>query len=260
MNETIEKAALSLRDARLTGEACSPIRFLITEIDIGAAYEVQQFNIAYRVSNGSRIVGRKIGLTSFAVQKQLGVDQPDYGTLLDDMEVLNGGTIDWKDVIQPKVEAEIAFVLGKDIDSDRIGVADILSAVDYAVASIEVVDSRVKDWNIRITDTIGDNASSSHFVLGHKPVRLGDIDLMNAGLRLYKNGELSSEGNGLACLGSPVNALLWLAKTMARRNEPLQAGDIILSGACGPMAVAAPGDSFKAEIDGMGEVYVSFGE
>ncbi|MEL6653803.1 MAG: fumarylacetoacetate hydrolase family protein, partial [Bacteroidota bacterium] len=209
---------------------------------------------------GARLVGCKIGLTSEAVQQQLGVDQPDYGMLFADMEVMNGAIVPWGELHQPKAEAEIAFVLKADLPSDEITTVELFSAIDYAVAAIEIVGSRVKDWDIRITDTIADNASASHFVLGHKPVPLTHLDLITSRMRLYKNAELMSEGRGSDCLGSPLTATMWLAKTIARLGRPLKTGDIVLTGALGPMVNVEPGDHIKAGIEGLGEVSVRFGK
>lgn len=256
----VEIAAQQLRQATETRQTCSPIRELIGETDLVTAYAIQEVNTQLRLEAGQRIIGSKIGLTSVAVQKQLGVDQPDYGFLFDTMEVLNGAEIPWTEVMQPKVEAEIAFVLGRDLPSSDIGVADVLSAIDYAVASLEIVGSRIEGWNIRITDTIADNASASHFVIGHRPMPLRKFDVTKEAMILYKNGEEVSEGTGFACLGSPVNATLWLAKTMAELGKPLRAGQVILSGAMGPMSAVEPGDSFKVVFDTLGEVVVSFGK
>lgn len=256
----IEAAAKRLREAAQKGITCDPVRNLIGETDIEKAYAVQEINTAYRIANGGKIVGSKIGLTSPAVQKQLGVDQPDFGMLWADTEVWNNGEISVKEIMQPKAEAEIAFVLGKDLDSKYLTAVDIISSIEYALASIEIVGSRIEGWNIRITDTIADNASASHFVLGHKPVRLENLDLINCGMSMYKNGEKVSEGNGGACLGSPINAMQWLAKTMAELGKPMRAGDVILTGALGPMSNVSAGDSFRAEIEGLGAVAVNFTE
>ncbi len=258
-HNTAEVAKI-LREAADTKITCDPIREIIGITDLAKAYEIQAINSKLRIAGGARVVGSKIGLTSVAVQKQLGVDQPDYGLLYDDMEVLNGGEISCKELMQPKVEAEIAFVLKKDLNSTSITATEMLSAIDYAVASIEIVGSRVKDWNIKITDTIADNASASHFVVGHRPVRLENVDLINCKMTMYKNGELVSEGTGAACLGSPINACIWLAKTMAAHGSPLKAGEVILSGALGPMSAVEAGDNIKAVIEGLGEVSVAFSE
>lgn len=254
----IQTAAQRLWNAAQTKQTCAPIRELIGIEDLATAYKIQAANTDLRIQKGARIVGSKVGLTSFAVQKQLGVDQPDYGILFDDMEVLNGGEISVSKLMQPKAEAEIAFVLGKDLPNPNIGTVDVLSAIDYALAAIEIVGSRIEGWNIRITDTIADNASASHFVLGHRPIRLANFDVINCNMVMTKNGAIVSEGKGSACLGSPVNAVLWLAKTMANLGKPLQAGDVILSGALGPMSNVTAGDIFNATIDGLGSVSVRF--
>ena len=256
--QNAEAVAKILREAAESKISCAPIREIIGIADLAKAYEIQAINSKLRIAGGARVVGSKIGLTSVAVQKQLGVDQPDYGLLYDDMEVLNGGEISCKELMQPKVEAEIAFVLKKDLNSTSITAVDMLSAIDYTVASIEIVGSRIKDWNIKITDTIADNASASHFVIGHRPVRLENLDLTNCKMTMYKNGEEVSTGTGASCLGSPINACVWLAKTMAAHGSPLRAGEVILSGALGPMSGVAPGDSVRAVIEGLGDVRVSF--
>ena len=219
---------------------------------------MQEINIAERINRGAKPVGSKVGLTSFAVQKQLGVDQPDFGVLLDDMVVEQGGTVDYNLLMQPKVEAEVAFVLKSDLPSVEISEAALVDAIDYAVASIEIVGSRVENWDIRITDTIADNASASHFVLGTQHVNLADLDLVGCEMKLWLNEEIVSEGKGEACMGSPINAALWLANTMVKRGKPLKAGDVILSGALGPMAPVKPGDKVRASIEGLGDVAVNF--
>ncbi|MEZ4957660.1 MAG: fumarylacetoacetate hydrolase family protein [Saprospiraceae bacterium] len=257
-NQNIEAAAKRLREAASNGQTCAPVRNLIGETSIEDAYAVQEINTALRIAEGARIVGTKIGLTSPAVQKQLGVGQPDFGMLWDDKEVWNGGEISVREIMQPKAEAEIAFVLGKDLTAENPTTTDVLSAIDYALASIEIVGSRIEGWDIRITDTIADNASASHWVIGHKPVRLENLDLINCKMVMEKNGQQVSEGIGSACLGSPINAMLWLAKTMARLGKPMRAGDLVLTGALGPMSNVVAGDHFRAVIEGLGEVSVKF--
>lgn len=256
----IESAAKRLREAAQKGITCDPVRNLIGETDLEKAYAVQEINTALRIANGGKIVGSKIGLTSPSVQKQFGISQPDFGMLWADTEVWNNGEISVQKIMQPRAEAEIAFVLGKDLNSEFITSVDVISAIEYALASIEIVGSRIEGWNIRITDTVADNASASHFTLGHKPVRLENLDLVNCGMTMYKNGEKVSEGRGGDCLGSPINAMLWLAKTMAKLGKPMQSGDLILTGALGPMVNISAGDSFRAEIEGLGDVRVNFTE
>lgn len=256
----IKDIADRLYEASQTGEYCAPIRDVIGIEDLDAAYATQDINTERREKSGARIVGSKIGLTSVVVQKQLGVDQPDFGVLFDDMELENGSEADFSKLMQPKAEAEIAFVLKKDLLNTQIGVADVISAIDYALVSIEIVGSRIADWNIKITDTIADNASASHFVLGHKPVKLENLDLTGCKMTMSVNGKVVSEGNGAACMGSPINATLWLARTMSKLGRPLKAGDVILSGALGPMASINPGDEVVTTITGLGSVSIKFSD
>jgi 2-keto-4-pentenoate hydratase len=180
--------------------------------------------------------------------------------LFADMDVMTGGEVPWAAVMHPKVEAEIAFVVGTDLTDPSVTTAEVLSAIEYAVPSLEIVGSRVADWNIRITDTIADNASASHFVLGHAVRTLDQVDLLDCGMEMAVNGETVSKGLGRACLGSPVNATVWLAQKMAEMGNPLSAGDVVLAGALGPMAPVKPGDQVVATIEGFGEVSVGFGE
>lgn len=255
-----QELAKQLREAHITRKPCNPLREKIGVTDLDTAYAIQQINTAWAVENGASIIGRKIGLTSKAVQTQLGVDQPDFGTLLNTMEVMNGDSISVKELLQPKAEAEIAFILKKDLNDPNLSTAQLLSAIDFAVASIEIVGSRVANWDIKITDTIADNASASHFVIGHRPVKLEHLDLVNCRMEMSKNGAVVAQGNGAACLGSPINAALWLARTSCRLGVPLSAGEVILSGALGPMTDVKAGDALEAKFDGLGTVSVHFTE
>ncbi len=254
----IQAAADRLWEAAERKNVCAPIRDIIGSENLDAAYMIQRLNNRRRKEQGARVVGYKIGLTSKAVQSQLGVDQPDYGLLFSDKEVVLDGEIPMTEVMQPKVETEIAFVLGQDLTNPAMGTAELLSAIDYALVALEVVGSRIADWDIHITDTIADNASASHFVLGHRPVPLKDLDLLNCKMKMSLNGEQVSEGIGAACLGSPINAALWLAKKMAFHKEPLRAGHVLLSGALGPVVSVQAGDRVAATIEGLGEVAVRF--
>ena len=233
--EAIRAAADRLHAAASSGVACDPVRDLLAAGDLDAAYAVQAINTGRALAAGRRLVGRKIGLTSVAVQKQLGVDQPDYGMLFADMARGDAEDIVLADVLQAKVEAEIAFVLGADLDHDQLTVVDLLRAIDFALPAIEIVGSRVRNWDIRLTDTIADNASSGLYVLGSRPVALDDFDPRLCGMVMEQEGEPVSVGAGAACMGSPLNAALWLARVMARVGQPLREGDTILSGALGPM-------------------------
>ena len=255
---TIQEAADLIFEASATGTPCHPVRDLIAEGGVEAAYAVQEINTKRWLDEGRRLVGRKIGLTSAAVQKQLGVDQPDYGMLYADMSVSDSEEIALDRLMQPKVEAEIAFVMGEALDSDQLTTADILSAVDYALVAIEIVGSRIAEWDIRITDTIADNASSGLFVLGNEPRSLSEFDTRLCGMVMERRGEPISVGAGAACLGSPVISALWLAQVMAKAGRPLQEGDIVLTGALGPMVPVEPGDVVEARINGLGSVRAAF--
>jgi 2-keto-4-pentenoate hydratase len=256
----VQALAASLRNAERTRQAIAPVRGDIALDDMATAYAVQQANVDARRTQGQRIVGRKIGLTSLAVQKQLGVDQPDFGALFANMAYGDSEPMSLSTLIQPKVEAEIALVLERDLTHDKHTFADILGASAYALAAIEVVDSRIRNWDIRFVDTVADNASSALFVLGSRPVRLSDVDLVAATMTLSRDGEVLSRGSGAACLGNPLNAAVWLADRMVRLGTPLRAGDVVLTGALGPMvAVTQPG-TFTAQIDGLGSVRAVFSE
>ena len=257
---TIDAIAAKLREAETTGVAIAPIRDDIAEGGVEAAYSVQAANTAWHLANGRRAVGRKIGLTSKAVQRQLGVDSPDFGMLYADMEVVDGEEIALSRVMQPRVEAEITLVLGKDLTHEQIGLTEVMSAVAYALPSIEIVGSRIENWNIRLLDTVADNASSGLFVLGGRPVKIDELDWRLCGMVMERKGQQISLGAGAACLGSPLNAALWLARTMVEVGAPLRAGDVIMTGALGPMAIAAPGDVIEARINGLGSVRAVFGK
>lgn len=255
----IQEAADRLWQAWETGVPGAPIRDLLDEGDVDAAYAVQEINTKRWLGGEERTLsGRKIGLTSKAVQNQLGVDQPDFGMLFADMEVMDGEEVSLSRVQQPKVEAEIAYVIAAPLTGGHITMVDLMASIGYVVPAIEIVGSRVKDWDIKITDTIADNASSGLYVLGQSPKRVGDFDQRMCGMVMFKNNEPVSVGAGAACMGSPLNAALWLARTMAKAGQPLGPGDVILSGALGPMVTAEPGDVFEARINGLGSVRAAF--
>ncbi len=256
--QVIQQAAELLRGAAISGTPVTPVRDLISAGGVDAAYAVQEVNTRHYLDSGRRLVGRKIGLTSLAVQRQLGVDQPDYGMLFADMDVPEGIPISLNQVIQPKVEAEIAIVIGRDLLYPDLTTAEMIRAVEYVVPAIEIVDSRVANWDIRIWDTVADNASSGLFVLGAVPRKLEALDLRECGMVMEIKSEPVSVGAGIACLGSPITASLWLARVMARVGRPLLEGDVILSGALGPMAGVSRGDVVEARINGVGTVRAAF--
>lgn len=266
MHAALLEAAQRLRQAQASGQPCAPVRELIAQAQaddptadpVALAYAVQQYNSQLACTSGQRPVGRKIGLTSRAVQQQLGVAQPDFGILFADMARGDNQPIAWADTAQPKVEAEIALILEHDLCHERHTVADLIRATAFVLPAIEIVGSRIANWDIRLVDTIADNASAGLFVLGSRPVRLGQLDLVRCGMHMTLRGEPVSVGAGAACLDNPLNAALWLADTMVRCGAPLRAGDILLSGALGPMVVAQPGDIFTAHIQGLGSVSAAF--
>ncbi|ORW28673.1 2-keto-4-pentenoate hydratase [Mycobacterium palustre] len=255
----LREAADRLLAAAALPKQCEPVRDILGDHDIAAAYAVQRLLTEDSMARGRSIVGHKIGLTSPAVQRQLGVDQPDSGVLFDDMQVSHRSTVVMNRLLQPKVEAEIAFILSADLDDDLSEQA-IRRAAGVAVPAIEIVDSRVRDWSISIVDTIADNGSAALFVLGEPSVGADNIDFYSRTMTLTEDGVRVSQGRGSDCLGSPLIALQWLARAARDNGSPLRAGHIVLSGALGPMVPARPGSTYTATIDGIGSVAVTFGK
>lgn len=255
----IEKWAAHLAEAEKNRLGVAPLTALNPEITIDEAYQVQLHTIEGKVTAGEKIVGKKIGLTSLAMQQMLGVNQPDYGHLLDGMIIDNGGEIATNQVLQPKVEGEIAFVLKNDLKGPNVTVIDVLAATDYVVPALEIVDSRVKDWKIKLEDTVADNASSGLFVLGDKKLPIDGLDLAQVGMVLYKNGQIVNTGVGAAALNHPATCVAWLANKLADYGIILKAGEVILSGALSAAVVGEPGDYFQARFAHLGEVNVRFG-
>ncbi|WP_343225380.1 fumarylacetoacetate hydrolase family protein [Paraburkholderia sp. C35] len=254
MDNSIKQAAVALREAREQRKTIPRISETFGIKGIDASYAVAEINTQAAIEAGKGIVGKKIGLTSKAVQQQLGVDQPDFGILFDDMEFLTGSDVPTSRLIQPKAEAEIAFVFARDLDDDVISWGRFLRGIEYVIPAIEIVDSVIHDWKITLVDTIADNASCGLYVLGDTPRCISDVDLVSCAMNMRVDGELSSEGSGAACLGNPLYAAWWLAKTLAARNQPVRAGDVVLSGALGPMVPVSAGASIDVEIAGLGAV------
>ncbi|KRB74065.1 2-keto-4-pentenoate hydratase [Nocardioides sp. Root190] len=269
--EAVAAAVDRLATAQATRVPCAAVRDLIGTDDLPAAYAVQQGLVQARIAaTGVHVVGRKIGATSEAVQRQLGVDQPDFGYLLSDMDVSDGAggvPISMRTLVQPRVEAEVAFVLARDIDvpEDQITLELVRDAVEMALPALEIVDSRIENWDIGFTDTVADNASSGLFVIGRDGLPLsghgeGGIEPRDVTMSLTINDVERSSGTGAACLGDPLEALRWLAVQAARFGDPLRAGHLILSGALGPFVPFVPGDRVTASISGFAPLTVSFEE
>lgn len=254
----IDEAAARLRQAAQTKRPCPPVRGLLPDGSIGAAYAVQQINIERELDSGRRLVGWKIGLTSPAVQRQLGVAQPDFGVLWAHDSYGDDEPISLQALMQPKIEAEVAFVLDRDLTEGPITAVDVLRATAFVLPVIEVADSRIAGWDITIVDTVADNASAGVYVLGPKPTPLSDIDLREVQMSITHAGNVVSEGSGSACLGHPVNAVVWLANTLANLGRPLAAGHLVLSGALGPMVAVAEAGRYEAVLSGLGSVRATF--
>jgi 2-keto-4-pentenoate hydratase len=275
------KALEMLVGARASGQPCPPVRGLLPDGDVDAAYAVQAAWVADQIATGARVVGRKIGLTNPAVQAQFGVDRPDFGVLFESMACAPGSLIDGSRTLQPKIEAEIAFVLAEDLTGAMIGPAEVAAATAYVVAALEIVDSRIAGWDIGIVDTIADNGSSGLFVLGDRRQGLGRLDLAECAMTLRRvaggaggvsgsdgvggsdggggsDGEVVSTGTGASILGHPLAAVAWLAAAVRDHGRPLRAGEVVLSGSLGPMVPVAPGDAFHADISGVGQVSAVF--
>lgn len=249
-------AADRLWAAQATGAPCPPVRDLVGDVD--QAYAVQRHNIDRAQAEGGRLIGRKIGLTSPAVQQQLGVDQPDYGALFDHLTTRSGEPVPVGGLLQPRAEAEVVLILGADLDVEDPTVEQVVAATDHLLAAVEVVDSRVAGWDITLVDTVADNASCGRLVLGTEAVAPDALDLVALEMVMTLNGEERSSGTGAACLGSPWIAARWLASTMARLGTPLRAGDVVLTGALGPMAPVVAGDEVVARLPGLGTVTAIF--
>ncbi|MFE3442192.1 2-keto-4-pentenoate hydratase [Nocardia sp. NPDC059180] len=238
--------------------ALDPLVARHPDIDVVDAYEIQLINIRRRLDSGARVVGHKVGLSSKAMQEMMGVDEPDYGHLLAEMEVYEDVPVEADRYLFPRVEVEVGFVLGADLPGADCTEEDVLAATVAYAPSIELIDSRIKDWNIGLADTISDNASSAGFVLGKERVAPKDIDIKSIDAVLTRNGEVIAEGRSDAVLGDPVIAVAWLARKVASFGVRLKAGDVVLPGSCTRAIDARPGDAFHAEFAGLGSVRLQF--
>ncbi|MGH9094971.1 MAG: 2-keto-4-pentenoate hydratase, partial [Acidimicrobiales bacterium] len=256
--EEHEQAAAVLRRAQATRTPVGPLSIDHPGMDVTDAYQIQLHNIRVRMAEGHRVRGHKVGLSSRAMQEMMGVDEPDYGHLLDDMFVFEDTAIDADLLIQPRVEVEVAFILGAPLEAPGCNAADVLRATQYVVPALEIIDSRIADWKITLVDTIADNASSGLLVLGARATPIDRVDLRTLGATLRRNGEIIATGSTGAVLGNPVTAVAWLANKVHDFGVTLDAGHVILPGSCTRAYDVSPGDAVRADFDGLGSVAVNF--
>jgi 2-oxopent-4-enoate hydratase len=254
----VAELAGELWEADRTGTPVAPLTERHPELVIDDAYAIQGLVIDRRCAAGARPVGRKIGLTSLPMQQLLGVSEPDYGVLLDDMVVEDGDEIPLGGLVQPRVEAELAFVMARDLTGPGVTTANALDAIAGVLPAIEVVDSRIVDWRIKLVDTVADNASSGLMVVGGRMRPVGDLDLRLVGVVMSRNGEVVDTGAGAAALGNPARCVAWLANKLATFGAGLRAGDLVLPGAVHRMVDVLPGDVFRAEFAHLGAVTARF--
>jgi 2-keto-4-pentenoate hydratase len=255
---TRAKLAASLAQARRSRVPLDPLTDAYPEMDVVDAYEIQLLNIEQRVAEGARVVGHKVGLSSLVMQQMMGVDEPDYGHLLDDMQVFEHVPVKTGDYLYPRVEVEVGFILAHDLPGANCTEDDVLAATEAFVPSIELIDTRITDWKIALCDTIADNASSAGFVLGAARVSPKEIDVRTIDALLRRNGEVVAEGRSDAVLGDPVAAVAWLARKVDSFGVHLKAGDIVLPGSCTRAIDVDYGDQFIAEFGGLGSVHLAF--
>jgi 2-keto-4-pentenoate hydratase len=253
-----DELAADLAQAERSREPIAPLTAGYSDIDVVDAYEIQLINVRQRVAEGARVVGHKVGLSSKVMQQMMGVDEPDYGHLLDEMQVFEDVSVKAGKYLFPRVEVEVGFILSDDLPGAECTEEDVLAATEALVPSIELIDTRIKDWQIKICDTIADNASSAGFVLGKARVSPADIDVKAIDAKLTRNGEVVAEGRSDAVLGNPVTAVAWLSRKVESFGVRLKEGDIVLPGSCTFAIDARPGDEFVADFAGLGSVRLSF--
>lgn len=255
---TRDELAADLAQAERSGEPIAPLTAVYPDIDVVDAYEIQLINIRQRVAEGARVLGHKVGLSSLAIQQMMGVDEPDYGHLLDEMQLFEDTPVKANRYLYPRVEVEVGFVLNADLPGADCTEDDVLAATEALVPSIELIDTRITDWKIELCDTIADNASSAGFVLGEARVSPRDIDVKGIDAVLRCNDEVVAEGRTDAVLGNPVTAVAWLARKVDGFGVRLRKGDVVLPGSCTRAIDAHPGDNFIADFAGLGSVRLSF--
>ena len=256
--DSVEKAASALLGAYASRTPLPPLTVSHPDMSVSDAYAVQLAQVEAWTAAGRQIKGHKVGLTSAAMQRQLGVDQPDFGHLLDSMFILEDSAAAIGQFLQPRIEPEVAFVLARPLRGPGVTAAEAIAAVDFVLPALEIIDSRIADWKITLADTIADNASSGAVVLGAQPARLADLDLQLTGCLLYVNGEIAGTGAGGAVLGSPVNALVWLANVLGEHGIALEAGHVVLPGSVTAAVPVSAGDAITARFGGIGSVSIMF--
>jgi 2-keto-4-pentenoate hydratase len=256
--EEVHRVAVDLYKAESESTPIAPISKRYPDIEISDAYSVQLEGVRLRIADGDRVRGHKVGLTASVMQQQFGVSQPDFGHLLASMFHPEGAALAVDRLIAPRVEPEVAFVLGRSLQGPGVTVADVLSATEFVLPALEIIDSRIEDWQIGITDTVADNASSARVVLGGTRTALSDIDPRLIGVVLRRNGEIVETGATGAVLGNPAYAVAWLANTIADHGGVLREGDLIMPGTCTRAVTMVPGDTVRADFDQLGHVTVSF--
>jgi len=258
MNNVIDQIADTLLEAERSRQAVPPLTQQYTNLNVTDAYIVQLEVLKRKLSEGRTVIGKKVGLTSLAMQKMLGVDEPDYGHLLDDMKVENGAKVKVSDLLSPKIEAEIGFVLGEDLKGPNVTFLDVLMATKCVVPTLEIIDSRIADWKIGLVDTVADNGSSAMVVVGDEMAEIDGIDLRSVGMILSKNDEMVATGSGAAALGHPAHAIAWLANKLHEFGISLKAGELILPGALSAAIAVEKGDTITAQFGQVGSVSVTF--
>ncbi|MDQ2638341.1 MAG: 2-keto-4-pentenoate hydratase [Actinomycetota bacterium] len=257
-SEVREQLAAELAEAERSRVPIAPLTDRHPDIDVVDAYEIQLINIRQRVAEGARVIGHKVGLSSKAMQQMMNVDEPDYGHLLDEMAVFEDKPVKSADYLYPRVEVEVGFILAEDLPGAECTEADVLAATAAFAPAIELIDTRVSDWKIKLCDTIADNASSAGWVLGQNRVAPSDIDIRNIDAVLTRNGEVVAKGRSDAVLGNPVTAVAWLARKVEGFGVRLKAGDIVLPGSCTKAFDATPGAEYVAVFAGLGSVHLNF--
>ena len=258
MEVLVEKIANELIDAENHQYSVAPLTERYSELTVSDAYQIQLEVIGKKLKEGHEVIGKKVGLTSKAMQQMLGVDEPDYGHLLDDMKIADEATVKIAEFISPKVEAEIGFILEQDLVGPNVNYLDVLMATKYVVPTIEIIDSRISDWKIKLVDTVADNGSSARVVVGKKLTPIEGLDLRTQGMVLYKNADLVATGSGTAALGHPAQAVAWLANKLHEFGITLKAGELILPGALSGAIPVADGDTISADFGPLGTVSVTF--